>query len=77
MGVFDALLQSVGLGLVSQVPMHVSSLCIYPVKGCRGCEVSEGIVETTGVTLRTFCTCALSVFDTLSALQGLRMIGTG
>ena len=48
MGVLDALMQSVGLATGSQAPMHVSSLWVYPVKGCRGCQVSCAKVETTG-----------------------------
>ena len=48
MGVLNALMQSVGLTAGPQAPMHVSSLMVYPVKGCRGCQVSSAKVETTG-----------------------------
>lgn len=48
MGIHDAVPQSTTLGSGCQTPMHVSSLYVYPIKACKGCEVPRAIVETTG-----------------------------
>ncbi len=48
MGISDAVPLSNTLGPGFQTPMHVSSLYIYPIKACKGCEVPQAIVETTG-----------------------------
>ncbi|DBB06919.1 TPA: hypothetical protein ACH3X3_009573 [Trebouxia sp. C0006] len=48
MGTHDAVPQSTTLGSGCQTPMHVSSLYVYPIKACKGCEVPRAIVETTG-----------------------------
>jgi len=48
MGIRDAVPLSTTLGPGFQTTMHVSSLYIYPIKACKGCEVPRAIVETTG-----------------------------
>ena len=48
MGIRDAVPLSPTLGPGLPTPMHVSSLYIYPIKACKGCEVPRAIVETTG-----------------------------
>lgn len=58
----NTLMQSVGLASVPQAPMHVSSLWVYPVKGCRGCQVSSAKVETTGELIL----CIVCVYQSLS-----------
>ena len=50
MGIRDAVPLSTTLSPGFQTPMHVSSLYIYPIKACKGCEVPRAIVEITGIS---------------------------
>ena len=77
MGVLNSLMQSVGLAAGPQAPMHVSSLWVYPVKGCRGCQVSSAQVETTGeVFLYVVCVEAYRL-TVVRTMQGFLMTDIG
>ena len=50
MGVFSTALQFAGLQRPSP-QVHISALYVYPIKGCRGVQITASVVETIGFPL--------------------------
>ena len=74
MGIRDAVPLSTTLDPGFQTPMHVSSLYIYPIKACKGCEVPRAIVETTGDSQCFRCVVLLLQLDRRCLRLSLRSL---